>query len=59
MNTDGGSCNVGRRHGTGHCIEAVRQLRGECGDRQVPDAEASIFTVAHGPNCHAVLLTSS
>jgi acetyl-CoA acetyltransferase len=59
MNTDGGSCNVGRRHGSGHCIEAVRQLRGECGARQVSGAEAAIFTVAHGPNCHAVLLTSS
>jgi acetyl-CoA acetyltransferase len=58
VNTDGGVCNVGRRHGASHCIEAVRQLRGECGERQVP-AEASLYTVAHGPNCHAVLLTSS
>jgi acetyl-CoA acetyltransferase len=59
MNTDGGVCNVGRRHGGSHCIEAVRQLRGECAVRQVPGAAASIFTVAHGPNCHAVLLTAS
>ena len=31
-NTDGGACNVGRRHGANFCIESVRQLRGECGD---------------------------
>jgi len=59
VNTDGGVCNMGRRHGASHCIEAVRQLRGECGARQVPDAEVSLYTVAHGPHCHAVLLTSS
>jgi acetyl-CoA acetyltransferase len=59
VNTDGGVCNVGRRHGASHCIEAVRQLRGEAGERQVPNAEVSIYTVAHGPHCHAALLTSS
>jgi acetyl-CoA acetyltransferase len=58
VNTDGGVCNVGRRHGASHCIEAVRQIRGECGERQVP-TDVSLYTVAHGPNCHAVLLTSS
>lgn len=59
MNTDGGVSNVGRRHGTSHCIEAVRQLRGECGERQVPGAEVGIYTVAHGPFSTGVLLTSS
>ena len=28
VNTDGGACNVGRRHGANFCIEATRQLRG-------------------------------
>jgi acetyl-CoA acetyltransferase len=57
MNTDGGACNVGRRHGANFCIEAVRQLRGECGARQVKDAEVSVFTNSVGPFCGAVLLT--
>ena len=58
MNTDGGACNVGRRHGANFCIEAVRQLRGDCGPRQVKDAEVSVFTNSFGPFCGAVLLTS-
>jgi acetyl-CoA acetyltransferase len=59
VNTDGGVCNVGRRHGASHLIEAVRQLRGESGVRQVPDAEVAVYTVAHGPHCHAAVLTAS
>ncbi|MAG30520.1 MAG: acetyl-CoA acetyltransferase [Deltaproteobacteria bacterium] len=57
MNTDGGACNVGRRHGANFCIESVRQLRGECGERQVEGAEVSVFTNSFGPFCGAVLLT--
>ncbi|HEU4429350.1 MAG TPA: thiolase family protein, partial [Myxococcota bacterium] len=56
VNTDGGACNVGRRHGANFCIEAVRQLRGECGARQVKDARVSVFTNSFGPFCGAVLL---
>jgi len=56
VNTDGGACNVGRRHGANFCIEAVRQLRGECEARQVEDATASVFTNSFGPFCGAVLL---
>ncbi len=44
MNTDGGMCNAGRRHGANQCIESVRQLRGECGDRQVQGAEVALWT---------------
>ncbi len=59
VNTDGGVCNIGRHHGSSHCIEAVHQLRGECGERQVLGAEVSVFTVAHGSYGHAVLLTAT
>jgi acetyl-CoA acetyltransferase len=57
VNTDGGACNVGRRHGANFCIEATRQLRGECGERQVEGADVSVFTTAVGPFAGAFLLT--
>ena len=57
VNTDGGACNVGRRHGANFCIEAMRQLRGECGPRQVTNAEVGVWTNAVGPFSGAVLMT--
>jgi acetyl-CoA acetyltransferase len=57
VNTDGGACNVGRRHGANFCIESVRQLRGECGERQVPGAEVAVWTNAVGPFSAAFLMT--
>jgi acetyl-CoA acetyltransferase len=59
LNTDGGACNFGRRHGANFCIEAVRQLRGEADERQVPDAEVAVWTNAVGTFSGAVLLTAS
>ena len=47
---------MGRRHGANFCIEAVRQLRGQSGERQVEGAEVSVFTTAVGPFASAVLL---
>jgi acetyl-CoA acetyltransferase len=58
LNTDGGACNVGRRHGANFCIEATRQIRGECGDRQVPGAEVAVWANAVGVFGGAVLLTA-
>jgi acetyl-CoA acetyltransferase len=58
LNTDGGACNFGRRHGANFCIEAVRQLRGEAGDRQVPGAEVAVWSNAVGCFAGAVLLTT-
>ena len=57
LNTDGGACNVGRRHGANFCIEATRQLRGECGERQVDGAGVAVWANAVGPFSGAVLLT--
>jgi len=58
-NTDGGACNVGRRHGANFCIEATRQLRGQCGDRQVGGAEVAVWANAVGPFAGAMLLTKA
>ncbi len=59
-NTDGGACNVGRRHGANFFIEVTRQLRGEgeCGDRQVPNAEVGVVSNSVGGFAGCALLTA-
>ncbi|MFL0275782.1 thiolase C-terminal domain-containing protein [Mycobacterium sp. SMC-19] len=42
LNTHGGQLSHGRTHGMGLIHEAVTQLRGEAGDRQVPDARVAV-----------------
>ena len=44
VNPHGGSLSEGATRGTGHIREAVLQLRGEAGDRQVPGARTALVT---------------
>jgi acetyl-CoA acetyltransferase len=44
LNTHGGSLSEGATQGSGHLREAVMQLWGEAGPRQVPGAKAALVT---------------
>ncbi|WP_019875983.1 thiolase C-terminal domain-containing protein [Sporichthya polymorpha] len=57
LNTNGGQLSGGRLHGYGLLQEAVVQLRGTAGGRQVPGAEVAVVANGGGPVAGAVLLT--
>lgn len=59
MNTNGGMLsfgNPGIAGGMFHIIEAVRQLRGECGNRQVMDARLALVGGVGGVLSHSSAL---
>lgn len=57
VNCDGGAVNAGRTHGANHVIEVVRQLRGQSGQRQRPNAQVGVSSNSMGPSGGCLLLT--
>ena len=56
VNTHGGQLSHGRTHGMGLIHEAVVQLRGEAGERQVKDARVGVVSSGGLTPSGAILL---
>ncbi len=58
LNTHGGQLSAGRLHGYGFLHEAIVQLRGDGGERQVPGSpEVAVAAAGGGPTSGCLLLT--
>lgn len=55
-NTHGGLLSHAYVLGIAHVVELVRQLRGECGERQVPGAEIAVYGGYTGPQASTLVL---
>jgi acetyl-CoA acetyltransferase len=59
LNTFGGQLSAGRTHGYGFIHEAVVQLRGDGGERQVAGAEVAVVSTGGGTPGGCFLLTKA
>jgi acetyl-CoA acetyltransferase/uncharacterized OB-fold protein len=58
VNPHGGQLSAGRTHGFGFVHEAVTQLRGDAGERQIKDANVAVCGIGGGVPGGAFLFTS-
>ncbi len=58
VNPHGGQLSEGRTHGYGFLYEAVTQLRGDAGERQVADARTAVVTSGGGTPSGVLLMTT-
>jgi acetyl-CoA acetyltransferase/uncharacterized OB-fold protein len=58
INPHGGQLSAGRSNGYGQLHEAILQLRGDAGTRQVSDAEVAVLTCGGGIPANCMLLTT-